>query len=301
MKNFFEENNSSLEIINWDGLYSKNVVCSKIRFDKNMDTVFDLSYFLIDFQACINSLYELISEVQYETDIPLLEPLLVDRKNRQFELEQFELLESKIKNNRPKWQKEVEERVESLLLDTHKAAANTHKAIASTPTVIPERLKQTTNRKFNLKYRMNLQLRGFSQGSLVLDVANSVLVSVITEFIKELLVKQTENVKIVNINIENSYIIIDGFVLKVIPKNSHVEKAICIKGGKNILDVEKCVHDIVEASHPDENIEESVKRLLRELKGNGIIREVPMYDSRGIKTVVKDIERLSGNFIDVRF
>ena len=66
------------------------------------------------------------------------------------------------------------------------------------------------------------------------------------------------------------------------------------------IDVQKCAHAIVESAQPDENIEESVKRLLVELNKNGFISEHVTYDSRGIKTAVKDIERFTGYFIDAR-
>ena len=41
-------------------LFFDNMIESKIRFDKQMKTVYDLSYFLVDFQAFVNNLYEII-------------------------------------------------------------------------------------------------------------------------------------------------------------------------------------------------------------------------------------------------
>lgn len=69
---------------------------------------------------------------------------------------------------------------------------------------------------------------------------------------------------------------------------------------KNNIDVQKCIYNIVHASKPDENIEESVKRLFVELEKNGVINKQFTYDERGIKTAVKDIDRFLGYFMDVR-
>ena len=81
-----------------------------------------------------------------------------------------------------------------------------------------------------------------------------------------------------------------------------MEKAIQInvKSNECYIDVQKCAHAIVESAQPDENIEESVKRLLVELNKNGLISRHVIYDSRGINTAVKDIERFAGHFIDIK-
>ena len=166
----------------------------------------------------------------------------------------------------------------------------------------PNSCKQTTSRNFNRKYKMNLQLVGFSKGSLVLDVANSFLVSVLTDFLRALMYKKTGNENAINITINNSYIHIDDSVIKAIPKDSTMGNAIQININFNecYIDVQKCAHAIVESAQPDENIEESVKRLLVELNKNGFISEHVIYDSRGINTAVRDIERFAGHFIDAK-
>lgn len=253
-----------------EDLFLESEIQSNIKFDKEMKTVFELSYFLIDFQAVINSM----SEIIYDD---------VDGKNQIIE------------DEHPMWQKKIEKSVESYLFQSPEAAANG----LSDLTI---RLKQTTNRNFNRKYQTNLQLKDFSKGSLVLGLANSLVISLITEFIKSVLVKQTGNENIINIDIKNNFIYIDGSVMKIIPKNSCIEKAIHLNIGNNqgTLDAKKCIHDIVETAQPDQDLEESVKRFLQELQKNGIVSERVSYDSRGIKTVVRDIERLTGHFVDMR-
>lgn len=279
--------------MNYNELFLENIIRSDIRFDKEMKTVYDLSYFLVDFQAIINNLSEIIYDDIDRKYILLDEKRVTEEKqiwnlNHYRHDEKNELLE----NKHPQWQQKIERNIEAVLFQEGKAADHSYR-VGST-------LKQTTNRKFNKKYEMNLQLNEFSKGSLILDIANSVLVSFITDFLKALLIKQTGNDRVVNINIQNQYIIIDDSVLKVVPKNSCIEKAIQIQQGINTgrLDVQKCIHDVIEASQPDQNTEESVRRFLKELHKNGLVSEQVIYDERGIKTAARDIERFKGNFVD---
>lgn len=270
----------------WDEVLLENEIRTNIRFDKNMETVYDLSYFLIDFQAVVNNLTDVICN-QGE----------VRRKHiSQYEKELFRNQDiNYIDDSHPEWQKQIERNVKSYLFEPDRAVEDRE------PSVIIG-LKQTTRRAFNRKYRMNMQLNGFSKGSLVLDILNSLLVGIIVEFIKELLVKKTGNENVININIENNFIYINDSFIKAIPKNSCVGQAIKIDTDQNIngLDVQKCARDIVESAKPDEDVEESVKRFLSELHKNSLISEAVIYDSRGIMTAVNDIERFTGHFVDIR-
>ena len=273
--------------MNWEELFWKNEIQSNIKFDKEMKTVFDLSYFLIDFQAVVNNMSEIIyDDVTGKNQITEVIPVLNNEDIQERKL---------IENEHPKWQKEIEKNVESFLFQSPDMAADYLPGAAT-------RLKQTTNRNYNRKYQMNLQLKSFSKGSLVLDIVNSLIVSLITEFIKSVLVKQTGRENIINIDIKNNYIYIDDSVIKAIPKNSCMGKAIRLNAGYNQsgFDAQKCIRDVVEAAQPDQNLEESVKRFLKELQKNGLVSEMAVYDSRGIKTAVRDIERLVGHFVDMK-
>ena len=271
-------------------LFFDNMIESKIRFDKQMKTVYDLSYFLVDFQAFVNNLYEII-----ENDIKSRNMIwkAVADKAADSPLYQIRNIKERV-NEHPQWQKNIEEHLESLLFPEVKA----DRRVA----ILKNNLKQTTNRKFNKKYELNLQLVDFSQGSLVLEVANALIVSLITEFLKELLFKQTGNSNAITININtgSNYIMINGSDIEGIPKNSCVYKAIRVLPGtnRNELDVKRCIHDVVAAAQPNQNTEESVRRFLEELNKNGLVSEMVIYDERGIKTAVRDFERLKGNFIN---
>ncbi|MDE6568334.1 MAG: hypothetical protein K2K70_11465 [Lachnospiraceae bacterium] len=283
--------------MNWQDLLWKNEIHSDIKFAKEMKTVYDLSYFLIDFQAIVNNMSEIIYD-----DINGKNQIIAERTDFDNEvigknalIDHKKLSTKRIENEHPGWQKEIEKNIESLLFQPPEAVAN-HLPGAATG------LKQTTNRNYNKKHQMNLQLKGFSKGSLILDIASSLIVSLITEFIKSLVAEKTGHENIVNINIKNNYILIDDSVIKTIPKNSCMAKAVRLKPvvNQSELDIKKCIHDIVEAAKPDQNIEESVKRFLTELQKNGFVSEMAVYDPRGIKTAVRDIDRFVGSIMDVK-
>ena len=265
---------------------------SNLRFNKDMTTVYDLSYMLLDFQAVINNIAELVCDS-------------VDEK--------YEVIEEKTDENHfglienieepyiygiehPRWQKEIENDIESLIYKKDSIVVNRNPKLLSG-------YKQTTNRRYNKRHQMNLKLNGFSHGSLILDLVNSLIVAIIIEFLKELTKKNTGNPNVMDLNIyNNQYIIIDGEDIRKIPQGTVLRNSIILTPGNNYnkLDVNRCVHDIVESSTPNEDIEGSIRRFLEELKRNGLVNEQVIYDERGIKTAVRDIDRFTGHFIDVR-
>jgi len=280
--------------MNWKEFFWEKEIESDIKFDKEMMTVYDLTYILLDFQAVINNMTDIIynnikEEYQLVGENSVRNPFYDNVISK----ERF-IKNEIVGKNHPSWQKKIENSFESFLLDRPKIA------VSYSPRATVG-YKQTTTRRFNKKYRMNLKLNGFSKGSLVLNLTNSLLVSILTEFLKELVFKKTGNQNNINIRC-NQYIMIDGDMVSNIPQDSCVRKNIKTQQGssQSLLDVQKCIHDIVQASKPDENIEESVKRLFKELEKTGIVSELVLYDDRGIKTVNRDVERFAGHFMDVR-
>lgn len=261
---------------------------SVVRFNKELLTVYDLSYILIDFQAVINNMTEIIYDSMAEKF------QIVKTKNYDLIdiIEKKEYEDTYVAQQHPSWQREIEKNAESVILGLNRKSADRTSL----------RLKQTTNRRFNRKHQMNLKLNGFSKGSLILDLANSLIVSILIEFLKELVGKKTGNEKIINTTINNQYILFDKEKIKILPKDSCVANAISFNNVNNQaqLEVKKIVRDVVNLSKPDENIEYSIRRLLCELKRNGIVNEYVIYDERGIKTAVRDIERFVGNFMDIK-
>lgn len=261
---------------------------SVVRFNKELLTVYDLSYILIDFQAVINNMTEIIYDSMAEKF------QIAETKNYDLIdiIEKKEYEDIYVPQQHPSWQREIEKNAESVIWGPDRKSADQTSL----------RLKQTTNRRFNRKHQMNLKLNGFSKGSLILDLANSLIVSILIEFLKELVGKKTGNEKIINTTINNQYILFDKEKITILPKDSCVANAISFNNVNNQaqLEVKKIVHDVVNLSKPDENIEHSIRRLLCELKRNGIVNEYVTYDERGIKTAVRDIERFVGNFMDIK-
>lgn len=275
-----------------DELFLEEEIESKIKFNKEMVTVYDLAYLLIDFQAVINNMVDMIYNSIENRYQKVASKLIYDNT-----IMEESILKNEIAGqSHPSWQKEIEDNFDAIFLDKPKIVADYRKRTTLG-------YKQTTSRRFNKKYRMNLKLNGFSEGSLILNLANSLIVSILTDFLKELVVNRTGKQNVININIYNTqYIEIDNNIISSIPKDSCVRTAIRVKQGDNrsFLDVQKCIHDVVGAAKPDYNIEESVRRLLKELERTGLVERQIIYDERGIKTAGKDIERFSGHFIDVK-
>ena len=266
---------------------STEMIDYTIKFETEIASIFDLSYFLIDFQAVVNGLSELISfnEVQ----------------DGEFQL-------SKI-FDKEKIEKALVEAVESKTLNESENTGEKNELVqTSEETIMPylerkrESFKQTTNRWFNKKYRENWQLKNFSKGSLFLDIRSAVIGFFVTEFLGALLGKRFGNSNITNIKIQNSIVIINGEDVRVLPANSHILNSIVIRDGRDKydFDIKNYIDTIINEVEPDCNVEESVKRFLNVLKKEGIIREQVMYDARGIKTLVKDYERMVGSFFDAR-
>lgn len=260
-----------------------------VKLKKSVGTVFDLSYLLIDFQAVINGLTELIDTVS--------EPVRYEIAAQRFPFIDKDYegpYPSKIDMNY-QWQKETENKLSSIIHinknDTEIAADRSR-----------EGYKQTTSRRFNKKYRANLQLLDVRKGSLLLDVATPVFAGVILEFLKELIFQKTGKQDLIQINIQNNYININGSYINDIEKCNCISKAIVIKDkpGAVTIDTKDMINHIIKTAKPDDNIEQSVNRLLSVLEENNIIYESQSYDRRGMKTFVRDTDRFIGNLLDIR-
>lgn len=163
--------------------------------------------------------------------------------------------------------------------------------------------RQTTNRLYNGKRKDNLQLHDFSKGSLILDIGASVIAGIIVEFLSEIMFQKNHE-RITEVHIENSNIYIDGSYVRLMPKNSGLFGAVSVNTNLNAnavaIDPKQYIESVVQKAAPDEDIEASVKRLLSVMRKDGIIRDMRSYDSKGMKTLVRDTERLLGNFCDVK-
>lgn len=185
---------------------------SNVRFDRELMTVYDLSYILVDFQAVINNMTEIIYDNIKEKYQIIEDKSIRKQIHYSVELEENAYRNEIVGREHPRWQKEIEESIKSIIFEPDRSVANVNPQIKSG-------YKQTTSRRFNKKYQMNLKLNDFSKGSLVLDLVNSLIVSIFMEFLKELVVKKTGNQNAIDINIyNNQYIFVDGETVKDCPK-----------------------------------------------------------------------------------
>lgn len=161
--------------------------------------------------------------------------------------------------------------------------------------------RQTTNRVYNGKRKDNLQLHNFSKGSLILDIGASVIAGIMVEFLSEIMFQKNHE-RITEVHIENCNIFINGSDIKLIPKSSCLSGAVVVNTNVNAsaIDAKQYIKSVVQKAAPDEDIETSVKRLLSVMQEDGIIKAMELYDSKGMKTLVRDTERFLGNFYDVR-
>ena len=265
-----------------------------IQFQTNMDTVFDLSFFLVDFQAVVNGLKDIIA-TSYDTIDCINSHVLSDFKEDQY-------IVHSVENSHPAWQKEIENNVEKILFPEQRLADEVINPAANVVYRPAEGYKQTTSRNFNKKYKDDWQLKNFSKGSLLISLGSTILNCLIAEFISELFRKKTGKNDSVKININNSIIQISGGDVNIISKNSNIENLTVVNQGNNFygLDIKKYIDEIIREAAPDQDAEGSVRRLLKVLDKNNIITQHTVYDSRGLKTIVRDVDRMAGNFFDVR-
>lgn len=257
-----------------------------IYFRKEMYTVFDLSYFLIDFQAIVNGLYELISGCNTMRMGMVAESVSYYNAENETKIREVPV--------RPKWQQDAERKMLRGLDDYPEEKVANHSDRKYTGYM------QTTSRNFNNKYREAWKLRSFSKGSLILDITSSVICYIITEFLQALLKKRTGRDDIINVNIYNNLIVIDKDNCQIIPNNNRIIVPNTLDSNIYNLDVKRWSDEILSAALPDYNVEESVKRFINVLQANGIVSESEIYDVRGIKTIVRDVNRMMGNFVDIR-
>lgn len=267
-------------------IYKMEKVEYSILFKKEMNTIFDLSYFLIDLQAIVNGLYEVVRTCGESQYVKVAE-LVPHHKIK-------EVTRIREDQERPKWQREAE-RIMLRELDYY-----TEEKVANVAGRKYVGYKQTTSRNFNNRYKDVWELRSFSKGSLILDVTSSVICYFITEFLQALLKEKTGKNDIINVNIYNNFIVIDKNKCQMIPNNSGVIAPNSSDGNRFNLDVKRLSNEILSLTSPDEDVEESARRFINVLHAKGIVSESVIYDDRGIKTIVRDVNRMVGNFVDMQ-
>ena len=105
----------------WEELYSKNAIQTNIKFDKDMETVYELSYFLVDFQAVINNLTEMIYDDINAKIVPM--PRTYRREDKAFE----NVIVNYRDSSHPRWQQEIKKDINEVLYKPERIVANYNK------------------------------------------------------------------------------------------------------------------------------------------------------------------------------
>lgn len=270
----------------------------EIYIKDEFNTVFDLSYTLIDLQAIINGFSHIRYLEEFDTSYGIVADkgsfLIAERDN---ELRDYKII-SDVSKKYPHIDegllKELIEEIESSRRESidYTKVANRHVSYY-----------QTTSRTFLKKHKNNLKLRSFKSGSLILEITSSVLSGLIFEFVKKIIFKETNNNQILNINFSNNIININKDNI-IINDNNSLKKCISISDrisdkyagidAKKYIDTIMCKMDIVPFDY-----EKNVKDFLNLLASEGIVKRTIIYNEKGVKTMSRDIERLAGRFVNI--
>lgn len=274
------------------GIFLKEQIELDIKLGKDIETVFDMSYLLIDFQAVVNGLEELICSANQPETMEKIGD--VDRRYKE-----YKTISEELPADMPLGQLNI---LPDAFLKEKKMLPEDVSGTEERSRLSGAGYKPTTSRRFNEKYRDHLKLKGFHKGSLILEVAASVMTGLLIEFIKELVLQKTGRQDTIQVTIHDSYIMIQGSDIKSLPPGSCIAGAVAVREGSRLAEADtgRIIREMVHATEPGEDIEESVKRLLLVLENNGVICQNAGYNAKGMRTFVRDTERFVGNIIDLR-
>lgn len=257
----------------------------QVRMNTSFSNLFDLSYALVDFQAVLSGFYKTITTEEYE-------PVKTDYKDR---YQVAATSEKRIKLSKlvdlDEWKDEaIKEEVK---------ICKPLSLISYDDLFYPELVKTnerkypTTSRKFAAKYKGNLELIEFHQGSFVSSLCISIISALFIEFVKKQVNLNSESTLIETQIINNIYVYKDGDKTTTI-------KAPFGNSPHHDLDARSLIEETIEKVEFDkEDSSKSLDSFLSVLSSEGYIQEKVCYNERGKKTIVNDIERLRGSLFDL--
>ena len=263
----------------------------------DFNTVFDLSYTLIDLQAVVSGFFYVsrFDEPIYIENQDYLVDEIAKKKIGRVADDVIYKIESKFPEIDEQLKEELKKEIDNSLLyefDNNSKVASKRKGYIS-----------TTSRSFARKYKESLKLKSFKSGSITLAITSTVIGGLLLEFIKQLIFKETKSNEVVNINFINNIVNIDKNNIQII-ENKSLDKYIKIDdnlSNKYInINSKEYIDDIIsKVSYEANNYEKNVMNFLHVLQDEGIIEREIMYNKNGVQTVVKDIKRFTGRFIDI--
>jgi hypothetical protein len=308
----------------------------EIYINAKFSTAFHLSYTLIDLQSIINGftyftktegLYshkglENLDEIEeiplsyvdtprrqgipfpYSDDSLVAEyPVVYDyaSKSKKYMKEDLSDIISNVLDNNSS---DIDESARMSLAKSLEASVNLYISDTFSPS-IPKKNRepyiQTTTRTFAKKYSHLLKLKSFKSGSLFLDIASSVISGLIVEFIKKIVDADSGKSGIfqVNYTCNNIQVHINDPYLKNNLVNKHISVNETTLTKSYDLNLERYFNELFShISIEPFDYEGNVIRFIDTLVKNEIITDNCLYNEKGIKTMSKDIKRLSGFLLD---
>lgn len=269
--------------------FESTLINLEVKFRNDYRNVLDLGTSLIDFQAIISGFARIFEDdtfgmsKEYEFNTLIKNDENNIRTKRLKNLISYEL---------PQIDPDKVEHLSTLIDMQYRP----EKRVASekTDTI---RTYPTTSRRFSDRYKHLLILKEFRQGSLVLELATSVAAGLILKFIERLLFKGEEKL---NVQINNNIIIIeDGSDKRKIIRIEDSPKLHNEHKYKSQTKINEYYDSIINAIQIEEDIEKSVLNFLNKMAEEKLLSKKVVYDKRGVKTLINDIERFRGNFFDV--
>ncbi len=261
----------------------------RLKIDKSFNTVFDLSYTLIDIQALILGFIKTVEDSRFELGYEMIASRDVHKPDIVIEriLETIDReLDNIDKGEIETFKKEIVDVYNDYQpLKLEKKESQTYR---------------TTHRNFLNKYKDNIKLESIASGSLILEIASGVLCGLIIEFLKRVIDKNSKNIESpIQIHTKSNFCIINIQGDHQLINKNEFKKISAIVDNKKLINIEDYISDTIsKVEIVPNNIEKSVNNLLQTLTKERIINESTLYNKKGIKTIVNDINRIKGNTFD---
>lgn len=157
----------------------------------------------------------------------------------------------------------------------------------------------TTSRRYSARYLKGVKIKEAGHGSLFLNIVGSVASGLILMLIQETYKKKHPNEEKsaiqINVKYDNcSFIALNGNHVSVLHANSVTRNALRITSDleSNELDARAFIEGILDKVNVDDDLEGNIRRCIDVLHDEGIISVSPVYNSKGVRTLVNCSGRL---------
>ncbi|MPQ31248.1 hypothetical protein E4V42_07335 [Clostridium estertheticum] len=276
--------------------FMRNEIDMDFHIKGEFNTVFDLSYTLIDLQAIVSGFLYVsgFDEPIYGEEQDYLVADVGEKRREKVADEIIYKIENKFPEINEQSKEELKKEIDnsfSNTFDNNLKVASKRKGYIS-----------TTSRSFARKYKESLKLKSFKSGSITLAITSTVFGGLLLEFIKRLVFKETKSNEVININFNNSTVNIDKNNI-IFSENKSLGRYLKIDDNLSNeyinINSKEYIDDIIsKVTYEENDYEKNVMNFLQVLQEEGVIGKQVMYNKNGVQTVVRDIKRFTGRFID---